>query len=94
MGQSVSSLLPVIYTDLGIQAAAFSISAPLKTEKLYDVSGSLTYAACIGISFLANRNTTIFKHILTRHTRQMIVSGCALLWCTRLGLFLGMQVVK
>ena len=96
MGIPLSTLAPVLWTDLGIQTAAFAISAPLKTEKFYDVSGSLTYAACIAVSVLARRapSQSFAKAWASTHLRQKIVSTCALAWCTRLGLFLGYRVYE
>jgi steroid 5-alpha reductase family enzyme len=89
MGISFSSLAPVVYTDIAIQTGAFAISAPLKTEKLYDISGSMTYAACIIVSLLARKQSPISLHL-----RQKVVSGCALIWTTRLGLYLGYRVMS
>jgi steroid 5-alpha reductase family enzyme len=83
----IGSLWSVIWTDVGIQAAAFAISAPLQTEKFYDISGSLTYASCIAVSLFFRK-----PHGAAFHLRQKIVSTCAMLWCTRLGLFLGYRV--
>jgi steroid 5-alpha reductase family enzyme len=53
MWQTLSSLLPVACADVLLQAASYAISAPLKTEKFYDVSGSLTYVSCVAVSLLA-----------------------------------------
>jgi steroid 5-alpha reductase family enzyme len=89
MGISFSSLAPVIATDIGIQGAAFAISAPLKTEKLYDISGTMTYAACIAVSLLARKPMP-----LTLNLRQKLVSTCALIWTTRLGIYLGYRVMS
>jgi steroid 5-alpha reductase family enzyme len=83
-----SSLAPVALTAIGIQAGAFAISAPLKTEKFYDISGTMTYAACIIVSLLARKNSTSF------HSRQKLVSACALIWTTRLGIYLGYRVMS
>ena len=88
MGISLSSLVPVVLTDVGIQGAAFAISAPLKTEKYYDISGSMTYAACIVVSLLARKQIP-----LSINLRQKVVSGCVLIWTTRLGLYLGYRVM-
>lgn len=89
MGISFSSLVPVALTDFGIQAASFAISAPLQTEKLYDISGTATYAACIIVSLLARKQAPISLNF-----RQKLVSGCALIWTTRLGMYLGYRVMS
>lgn len=101
MGIAPSALLPVIATDIGIQAAAYGISAPLHTEKLYDISGSLTYMSCIAVSLLYTKRRGLgaapmglLSALRETHTRQRIVSACALLWCSRLGLFLGYRVLS
>lgn len=97
MGIQFSSLYPVLAADFGIQASSFAIAAPLQTEKFYDISGALTYATCIVLSATYSRSHILkssglkgFISIL--HPRQLLVSATTLLWCGRLGSYLGYRI--
>ena len=91
------SLLPVLYTAFGIQALGFAIAAPLQTDRFYDLTGSLTYAACIGVSVFHSRLRSpraLFQALSSLHTRQIILSVTTLFWCGRLGSFLAYRITK
>ncbi|KAI9144252.1 hypothetical protein BKA69DRAFT_1108982 [Paraphysoderma sedebokerense] len=85
-----NGLFSTFLVDLGIQVGFYLISAPLKTEKLFDFSGALTYMACV-LNALLNRPEAPNYNL---HPRQIIVSVFTLLWCTRLGLFLFYRVLR
>lgn len=97
------SIWPVLATSFGIQAFGFALAAPLQTDRFYDLTGSLTFVACIGVSLLQSRlrvgSTTfatanVFAALKTLHYRQAIVSVTTLAWCTRLGSFLAYRISK
>jgi steroid 5-alpha reductase family enzyme len=81
-----STILLVFIIIAGIQFVAYVFSAILKTEKFYDLSGAATYFTAILVSLLV-RNDSI-------HPRQIIVSVLGLVWCSRLGIFLFMRVLR
>jgi steroid 5-alpha reductase family enzyme len=82
-----------------MQAAAFAVAAPLQTEKFYDLTGSLTYGACVITSLLAGRMGLLRQlgtrqFISTLHPRQIMASVTTMLWCTRLGSYLTYRVLQ
>ncbi|CAL1294431.1 unnamed protein product [Larinioides sclopetarius] len=93
MGSKASKMLDLLdnpffeiaTVDFGIQFSAFIVSAFLKTEKFYDITGSLTYIV------LAHLCT---KWVPERSMRQTIQSGMILTWAVRLGTFLFIRVLK
>ncbi|KAJ3000576.1 hypothetical protein HDV02_004871 [Globomyces sp. JEL0801] len=95
------SLVPVFATAFGIQAVGFSIAAALQTEKFYDLAGSSTYVACVGVSLLYGRthllkSSASWLSFVTNHLhpRQILIAGTTLLWCTRLGSYLAYRIHK
>ncbi|GFY60253.1 hypothetical protein TNIN_500111 [Trichonephila inaurata madagascariensis] len=80
-----SPLFELSTVDFGIQFSVFIVSAFLKTEKFYDLTGSLTF---IVLSHLCT------KWIPERSLRQQIQSGMILTWAVRLGTFLFIRVLK
>jgi uncharacterized membrane protein len=46
------TIVPVTIAALGIQTAVAIPSCIGKTEKYYDISGSLTYLSCVGLSLV------------------------------------------
>ncbi|KAI8911724.1 hypothetical protein EDD86DRAFT_264340 [Gorgonomyces haynaldii] len=76
-------LAKTAFLDFGIQFAVFLYSAYHRTEKLYDVTGSLTFHACL------------YQILFTRKElkpRQLLTAGAMLLWATRLGSYLFLRV--
>ncbi|GIX71838.1 hypothetical protein CDAR_5411 [Caerostris darwini] len=78
-------LFELATVDFSIQFCVFVASAFLKTEKFYDLTGSLTFI------ILAHLCT---KWIPDRSERQTIQSGMILTWAVRLGTFLFIRVLK
>ena len=79
------SILITFLIILGIQLVFYILSASLKTEKLYDLSGALTYQTVILVATL--NKTSV-------HPRQIILAVFGLVWATRLGLFLFIRVMS
>jgi steroid 5-alpha reductase family enzyme len=65
--------------------AGWAVSATLKTEKLYDLLGSSTFAA-VAIGTLTYAGYY--------HPRQIVVTTLVLLWAVRLGSLLFYRVLK
>jgi len=78
-------LLELFAVDLGVQCAGWMISSLFKTEKHFDLFGSLTYIGLIYKSYYA---------IDTPHIRQSMTSGMVLTWALRLGSFLFHRVIN
>jgi steroid 5-alpha reductase family enzyme len=87
---AIQSLKPIFITSMGMQAAGFLIAAPLQTEKFYDILGSATYIACLGVSIFRNREFSL----KLLHSRQILVSCTTLIWCLRLGMYLGYRMKR
>ena len=81
-----STIILVFLIIAAIQLVGFIISAILKTEKFYDLSGAATYLTAILVSLLVRSDTV--------HPRQVIVSVLGMIWCLRLGIFLFQRVLK
>lgn len=74
-----------------IQFIFFVPSAILKTEKYYDISGSLTYQAAILVALLWRHEGDSIEFLTAR---QIIAAVGVLLWALRLGVFLFLRVMK
>ena len=86
-----ASLTTTFLIDFGIQLAFYIPSAWLKTERFYDLSGSLTYQATIIVALVLRRYDDALS---TLSARQIIAAIGVLVWCTRLGIFLFQRVLK
>lgn len=71
--------------DFGIQWACWVFAAALKTEKFYDLAGSLTFILLTAQSF---------KELRLPSTRQKVNSGMVMIWAIRLGTFLFSRVLR
>eukprot|EP00096_Caligus_rogercresseyi_P002458 TRINITY_DN1458_c0_g2_i1.p1 TRINITY_DN1458_c0_g2~~TRINITY_DN1458_c0_g2_i1.p1 ORF type:complete len:266 (-),score=52.05 TRINITY_DN1458_c0_g2_i1:95-892(-) len=80
----VTKYLTCLGIDFGIQAVGWIISTVFKTEKIYDLFGSLTYISVTSVS-LAWSSYSI---------HQIIQSNLVLIWALRLGAFLFVRVIK
>ena len=69
-----------------IQWIAFIPAFIFKTEKFYDLTGSITYIAAISFSLYA---TNSFKDV---HIGNLIVGFSIIIWAIRLGSFLFMRI--
>lgn len=89
-------LFPTLGLIYGFQAACASIAVPLKTEKYYDLCGSLGFVSAVGFSLYApalrsrfyEGNKLPLPSITSFHSRQLIMSGLTMFWAVRLGSFL------
>jgi len=78
-------ILKVVGIDFAIQFGAWSLAAALKTEKFYDLTGSLTFITLGGYSFFQNEKMK---------PRQKILTGMLTLWASRLGSFLLRRILR
>lgn len=85
------SLLYTFIIDFGIQFACYVPSAILKTEKIYDLSGAVTYFSCIIVALLWRQNTIPLQNL---SSRQIIAASFVLVWCSRLGYTLFLRVLR
>ena len=81
-----STILLVFLIIVGIQLVGYIVSAILRTEKFYDLSGAATYLTAIIVSLLVRQDAP--------HPRQIIVSVLGIIWCLRLGIFLFQRVLR
>lgn len=98
------ALLPTLGVIYGFQAACASIAVPLKTEKYYDLCGSLGFISAAGLSlympwiraryFDGFKNVSLPTSISAFHPRQVIMTGLTLIWAFRLGTFLFQRIQK
>ena len=77
------ALYRIAAIDLGIQWACWIVAAKLQTEKFYDFAGAVTHAALVLYSLLESDSNAALSS-----TRQKVLTGMVLTWCTRLGSFL------
>ena len=87
--QEGRSLAITLGVSFGIQLVFYIISAPLKTEKLYDISGSLTYLACVLIALFVRQ-----EPISLLSDRQIIAASFVVVWTLRLGIYLFKRVLR
>ncbi|CAF0728530.1 unnamed protein product [Adineta ricciae] len=81
MGLQLGKLIGV---DFAIQFFGWIVSTKLRTEKFYDLTGSLTFILLTYLSRNANGQTL----------RQKIQSACVMIWALRLGTFLFRRIMK
>lgn len=92
----LKALGPTIGFIYGFQAACASLAVPKKTEKYYDLCGSLGFISAAGFSlywpslrakFLLGSKAAL-PALTAFHPRQLLMSGMTLFWAGRLGSFL------
>ncbi|KAJ3275891.1 hypothetical protein HDV01_006757 [Terramyces sp. JEL0728] len=81
-----SSIILTLVIDAAIQVFFYIISAALKTEKLYDLSGALTYITCVIVA-MSNKSDGLAA-------RQVVMGTLTLIWTLRLGSYLFTRVLK
>lgn len=79
-----SSWFRLVIIDFGIQWVGCTLAVAFKTEKFYDLAGSLTFITMSLLSYEWSKNTW----------RQFIQSHMIVAWAARLGLFLFIRVIK
>lgn len=93
MSQVGRSLLVTFLLDFAIQLACYVPSAILKTEKIYDLSGSLTYISCILVALLWRQDSQQ-DSVSLLSARQIIAATFVLIWATRLGTWLFLRILR
>ena len=68
-----------------IQWVVFIPSYIFKTERFFDITGSLTYLSTVII---------ILAHTKTTELRSLLIAGCIAIWTIRLGIFLFSRINK
>lgn len=86
MGSTFSRLIGVAGKSFGIQLIGFLVANYFKTEKFYDLTGSLTYLYLVYGSWARVGKVSI--------SRRNINSALTMLWATRLGSFLFARVLR
>jgi len=76
-----SSLLAAAAVDFGIQFVGWAVASVLKTEKFYDILGSVAFASTAAMTLASSG----------LGARQVLVSAMAMTWTARLGVFLGLR---
>jgi steroid 5-alpha reductase family enzyme len=89
---SVSTSLWISFVIVaGIQFLFFIPSAILKTEKYYDLSGSITYQTAILVALLWRHENDSLEFLTAR---QIIAAAGVMIWSVRLGVFLFLRVLR
>ncbi|EJD44379.1 DUF1295-domain-containing protein [Auricularia subglabra TFB-10046 SS5] len=100
-----SRLLPAIATTYGLQALFAAIFIPLRTERFYDLCGSIGFLSAAGVSLYGPVLKAKFWDRIpgiiipafntTKFApRQLIMTAGLALWATRLGSYLLTRAVK
>ena len=77
------TLLVILIYDVLLNLLGFAISAPLQTERIYDIFGAATF---IGM--------TVIMMIRDLSWPQVVAGACVLTWALRLGILLGIRGFK
>eukprot|EP00834_Sanchytrium_tribonematis_P000557 NODE_10_length_61504_cov_0.956502.p29 type:complete len:246 gc:universal NODE_10_length_61504_cov_0.956502:20841-21578(+) len=80
----IDVLLAVVIYLVVLNVVGFIISAPLKTEKLYDCMGSLSFLGAIITAFATGY----------QFPRQIVLLVVISIWAIRLGIHLGLRAFK
>ncbi|KAL5525597.1 hypothetical protein ACEPAG_6933 [Sanghuangporus baumii] len=97
-----SRLLPPLVSAYGLQTLFALIFVPQKNEMFYDFGGALGFLSTTFISlyYPALRDKYILKRdiplprLSSFASRQLLLSGCLILWSSRLGAFLLTRALK
>jgi len=100
-----SRVAGIVGFTFAVQAAFATYSVPAKSDKLYDLAGSLGFLSTTVVSLLSpaiasrlsstTRNLPLkFPALETHHPRQLIISALIALWSARLGYYLFKRVLK
>lgn len=94
LGMPTYSGFPIIFICMMfsflVHWIAFIPSYFFKTEKFYDISGTLAYLIVIGSATLLTKNFSGEQFFL----RSYIISVLVIIWALRLGIFLFIRVLK
>ncbi|KAI9206606.1 uncharacterized protein BJ171DRAFT_558169 [Polychytrium aggregatum] len=83
-----SSLVAAFVADFAVQFVAYVLSAALQTEKLFDLSGCVSFLASVLVSALLRPDGDRLA------PRQIIAAALLAVWSLRLGLFLFQRVLS
>lgn len=76
-----------VYISLGIQYLVYLLHGlPFKSEKFYDLSGSVTHFALVVASLTLTSST--------KSPRQIMIALASVIWMVRLGSFLFLRIEK
>ena len=76
-----------VYLAVGVQLLVFILHGyPFKSEKFYDLSGSLTHFVVVMASLISK--------VQVRTPRQLLMASASVAWMTRLGSFLYLRISK
>lgn len=68
---------------VGVQWLAFPVALALRTERFYDLTGSVTYLLLVGLAIGGTADLS---------TRGVLLAACVVVWALRLGVFLAARV--
>ncbi|KAN0066388.1 hypothetical protein ACQY0O_000487 [Thecaphora frezii] len=97
------SLIPTFGVIYGFQAVCGAVAVAYKTEKYYDLCGSLGFISATGLSLfmpwiraraIDGTKVPYPTSLSAFHPRQTIMTGLAMFWAFRLGTFLFQRVKK
>ena len=77
------TLVVLAVVAFAVQWVAFPVAYAMRTERFYDLTGSLTYMALLGLALLIADELS---------TRAVILALCVAIWALRLGVFLARRV--
>ena len=83
---SSQSLLGVFAFDLAVQWVGWAFASALKTEKFYDLTGSLTFIASGAVGHLVGNSAAV--------PRARIATGLLCVWASRLGTHLVRRITR
>ena len=81
----MSSTVLLFLVAFCMQYLLFIPSYLLKSEKIYDISGTMTFVAVIALALYANDSINDI---------QKVVAGMVIIWTLRLGIFLFSRILK
>ncbi|EJD06997.1 DUF1295-domain-containing protein [Fomitiporia mediterranea MF3/22] len=97
-----SRLLPPLASAYGLQAIFALIFVPQKNERFYDLGGALGFLSTTFVSmyypalrdkYVLGKNIPL-PRLSSFAPRQLLLTGCLVLWSTRLGSFLVTRAMK
>ncbi|KAI8908727.1 hypothetical protein DFJ77DRAFT_473105 [Powellomyces hirtus] len=103
------TLLATAATAAATQLAVASVSVPLKTDIVYDLSGAITFGLCTFVSLYYPQLSAMGLKRVTEaplqalmslpgpssfHPRQLIMSAMTLVWASRLGSYLFVRAIN
>jgi len=104
---TLNNLFPPVFTAFSVQLAGFVISAPLKTEKLYDFFGVGSFPLTTFVSLIYPRYS-LFSSAISKYglihgiiqfakglsSRQLILTSCVSIWAARLSTHLLFRIFR